>query len=655
MGTSPLTRFPGVLYRTLMLGAFVIAAALVGTGAAAQMADAATDPPARVGTLTYLSGPVQLIDMRDGSSQQATLNWPITSDLRLSTGRLGRAEVRIGSLALRADDETDVEFTRVDDEAIQFTVLRGSIALNVANRDLVRQLDLLTPRERIVIEDIGRYRIDVDRAPAATSVTAFGGQARILAGRLIFTVAAGQRGDVEAAPVTSFRLSTPAPDTFDDWVASRERYDSAPRSAQYVSPEMTGMDALDHYGTWDTVDAYGPVWFPSDVPAGWAPYRYGRWAYVAPWGWTWIDEAPWGFAPFHYGRWMIVRGVWGWVPGVYTRHPVYAPALVAWIGTPGVGVSIGIGAPIGWFPLGPHEVFIPPYRCTRHYVNFVNSPNVVNITNITVINPPGHFVNRDPHRVTWVPGNAMFGRGPIQHVVTPPPSDWTNHTPTFRPPIEPPRDIKKRPTPITMPGRERGFEPARPSPGVPQAGGRPTPALPARPPRGEEAQRRVPRVERPEAPAVRTPAPGAIAPANPANPAQPAQPGEEKRRRLPSRPERPDGHVTRVPSPSSIAPAPVPLPRRATPPEARHQPAAPVDEAARVRRPVPAPQVRPEPIEPPRVHAPERGERRSVPPPAVPAAPQVAPPRVEGRTPRMERPREPTERGREGGRAIAHE
>ncbi|MFO1296524.1 MAG: DUF6600 domain-containing protein [Rubrivivax sp.] len=82
---------------------------------------------------------------------------------------------------------------------------------------------------------------------------------------------------------------------------------------------------------------YGAIWYPSTVTAGWAPYRYGRWAWVRPWGWTWVDEAPWGFAPFHYGRWVHWHGRWCWAPGGYVQRPVYAPALVAWVGGPGLG------------------------------------------------------------------------------------------------------------------------------------------------------------------------------------------------------------------------------------------------------------------------------------------------------------------------------
>ena len=54
------------------------------------------------------------------------------------------------------------------------------------------------------------------------------------------------------------------------------------------------------------IPEYGTVWFPHVTIVGWAPYRYGHWAWISPWGWTWVDDAPWGFAPFHYGRWVFV-------------------------------------------------------------------------------------------------------------------------------------------------------------------------------------------------------------------------------------------------------------------------------------------------------------------------------------------------------------
>jgi hypothetical protein len=140
---------------------------------------------------------------------------------------------------------------------------------------------------------------------------------------------------------------------------------------------------------------------------------------VQPWGWTWIDEAPWGFAPFHYGRWAFVGGIWGWVPGPVVARPVYAPALVVWVGRPGwqLSFSIGTGPAVGWFPLGPREVFVPAFRSSTVYVQRINAPHVTNITQIVNVQREphrAHYANRS-HRdaVTIVPGNVVSGGAPV--------------------------------------------------------------------------------------------------------------------------------------------------------------------------------------------------------------------------------------------------
>ncbi len=167
-------------------------------------------------------------------------------------------------------------------------------------------------------------------------------------------------------------------DDFLLWVEkSDDQAPTAPQSAQYVSPQTTGYDALDRYGRWDTLADGGPVWFPTSVPDDWAPYRFGHWASIPPWGWTWIDDQPWGFAPFHYGRWINIDGHWGWVPGAVAPHPVYAPALVAFIDTPDdsggdPGNGPDGGPDVAWFPLGPGDDYAPWYPAGPDYVQSVN-------------------------------------------------------------------------------------------------------------------------------------------------------------------------------------------------------------------------------------------------------------------------------------------
>lgn len=618
-------------HRWLPTGLLQLAALVLATGCVVTAPSARTDPggddvdpPARVGRIALLAGPVTLADLRDGDAEAATLNWPITSQHRLSTGRLGRAEVRIGSLAVRLDSETDVDFDRIDDEAIRIVVQRGTAALRVRNRELLREIDLLTPRERIALEDVGRYRIDVDRVAGITAVTAHVGYARVSAGRNTFVVQSGQRGELNSYPMVSFQLVAPAPDAFDDWVAARDRRDDALRSRHYVSEETTGIESLDEYGQWRTVDGYGPVWFPSGVPAGWAPYRYGRWAWIAPWGWTWIDEAPWGFAPFHYGRWVIVGGVWGWVPGVIVPRPVYAPALVVWYGTPGVSVGVTIGSPVGWFPLGPHEVYIPYYRCSRRHINYLNVQHITNIHHITVINPPPRYVHQQPGHSTWTLGDALLRRIPVHDVARPAPNDWVKIPARTTPPVVVSGEVSKK----------RLVVAAIAAPGPREAGG------PKQDRRSEEPHVR---------PQPREMAPPAVEPRFDGDRVR-AMPAPQPRHELPpKRVQPPMAAPAQPPVAGPERPAPTGPDARGVEIEPRRPPkrSTPVTEAAPPPAQVHAPGGRTQP----RADVPRAEQPRIAPPSVQPPLEQVRPqPKERGPAEGVPRSKSPVEPARHAGR-----
>jgi len=147
---------------------------------------------------------------------------------------------------------------------------------------------------------------------------------------------------------------------------------------------MTGLAALDRAGEWQSMSGYGEAWLPDEVPAGWTPYRNGHWRWFPPWGWTWIDDASWGFAPSHYGRWALIGERWAWLPGRVVPRPIYLPAAVAFIGTPGIGVSYagGNGPAIGWFPLAPGETYWPGYTDDLDYIRAANRGDVADLATI---------------------------------------------------------------------------------------------------------------------------------------------------------------------------------------------------------------------------------------------------------------------------------
>ncbi len=243
----------------------------------------------------------------------------------------------------------------------------------------------------------GSYKIDVNEAGDTTVVTVRDGEGEVTGGGSAYTIHSRETGtfagiDQLDADVQRF---SPDEDDFDHWCYDRDRHADHSTSARYVSTDVIGYDDLDDYGGWRDAPEYGHVWFPHTTVVGWAPYRYGHWVWISPWGWTWVDDEPWGFAPFHYGRWVAVGGVWGWVPcpprpvGVVYVRPVYAPALVAWVGGPhfsiGIGIGGGGGVGVAWFPLGPRDVYCPSYHVSQRYVQNVNISNttVINQTNIT--------------------------------------------------------------------------------------------------------------------------------------------------------------------------------------------------------------------------------------------------------------------------------
>jgi hypothetical protein len=142
-------------------------------------------------------------------------------------------------------------------------------------------------------------------------------------------------------PVVVDSTDMPPPDDFDRWCEERDHHLASSVSAQFVNPSTPGYDDLDSYGSWQEVADYGPVWFPAGVAVGWVPYRFGHWAWIDPWGWTWIEDEPWGFCTFHFGRWVFIGSVWGWLPGPLFMAPVYAPAFVTFLGGPGFDIGSG--------------------------------------------------------------------------------------------------------------------------------------------------------------------------------------------------------------------------------------------------------------------------------------------------------------------------
>ena len=379
-------------------------------GAALGSARAQDDPPGRAARLSYAEGAVSLQPAGVQEWTAATLNRPLTTGDRLWSDQHSRVELDLGTAAVRLGSNTAFGFLNLDDHGVQMQLSSGTII--VALRDLqgAESFEVDTPNVALALQQPGVYRIEVNDQGTATAAAVSSGAAQAVGG-------GGQTASIGAQQVVIFSgvetlawqsRTLGAPDEFDAWSAERERERADSASRGYVASDVPGTQELDNYGYWQEAPEYGYVWVPTAVAVGWVPYRYGHWLWVTPWGWTWVDDARWGYAPFHYGRWAMWNHGWVWVPAPKRGGPasrsVYAPALVAWVG--------GAGASVGWFPLGPHEVYVPGHPASQNYVRNVNIANTARLTNADIANvqynlSSQHYLNDTTAAVTSVPRSAF--------------------------------------------------------------------------------------------------------------------------------------------------------------------------------------------------------------------------------------------------------
>lgn len=387
------------------------------------------DPPTRVARLAYIRGDVSFVPAGENDWVQAQLNRPLITGDKLWTDRNSRTELEIGSSTIRMDQNTSFDFLNLDDKTAQVELTQGTLNLRVRRLYDNQTYEIDTPTLAFVVNRVGNYRVTVEPDGRATTVSVFhGGGDTYGEGNARFRIEEGQSVTFNDAQLQNYQSnSLPQTDDFDNFSRERDRRWDDAKSRQYVSEEVIGYQDLDDNGDWDDVAEYGHVWYPTTVAVGWSPYHYGHWGWVGAYGWSWVDDAPWGFAPFHYGRWAYIGNRWGWCPGRIDVRPVYAPALVAFVGG-GVGVSIGFGSgPVGWFPLGYNDVYFPSYRVSRGYFGSINNFGDTRVTNTTIINnyygnysrgnvnyTQINYANRNvAGAVTAVPAAAFVGARPV--------------------------------------------------------------------------------------------------------------------------------------------------------------------------------------------------------------------------------------------------
>ena len=436
-----------VRWTILALAAFTFGS-LAPTAVAAEVDE---ELPGRVGRIADVSGELFHAPADNAADWSPVgINYPVTSGDHLWVAGAGRAEIDYGGGQFRLADETNLQVSRLDDRQLALFLAQGRLIVRLRMLDAGEVATIDTPNTQIQLTRPGLYRIEVAPDRGATSIVVREGEA----------IAAIAGGAQQILPGQTGILSGPQPeyadvrnaagiDGFDSWSANRDRRYERSRTSNHVSRQMVGWAELDEYGRWDQHPSYGAVWYPAAVVDGWAPYRYGRWVWSGAWGWTWVDDAPWGYAPSHYGRWIYIGNRWGWCPGTYVARPVWAPALVGWVGGAGWVVGVGAAPTVGWVPLGWGDRFVPWWghrgcgtRCWNHY----NRPFAVNRAERPDA-PPTHYSNGHVlGAVTAVAGATFAASRPVApNVVRVPPGASGMPIAAAAPALRPARIPDKRP------------------------------------------------------------------------------------------------------------------------------------------------------------------------------------------------------------------
>jgi len=336
-----------------------------------------------VGRVSVIRGNVSIQRGDSGDWVAATVNTPLESGDRVSTGDDSRAEIQLDyANVVRLDQNSTVKIADLTADHIQLQVGQGVVSYGVfPNGRADAEID--TPNSAVHPLRAGEYRIQIDN-DSQTEITVRDGQAEVSEPQGSTRVDAGQLITIQGTDNPQYQTANAsAPDDFDRWSEDRDHTIQSAQSWNHDDRYYTGSEDLDHYGHWENVPDYGQVWVPAQ-DSGWAPYRDGRWVWEPYYGWTWASYEPWGWAPYHYGRWLVWDDSWVWWPGpvgVYGGwgyQPVWSPAYVSFFGWGG-GVSFGFGfGNVGWIPCGPGDFFTPWWGFGVNQVTFIN---VININN----------------------------------------------------------------------------------------------------------------------------------------------------------------------------------------------------------------------------------------------------------------------------------
>jgi hypothetical protein len=365
--------------------------------------------------------------------QDAAVNAPVTVGQRIYARDNSHAEIAFsGRNYARLNPGTALDVLSLADERTQLALRNGSAIFDVGDLPNGELYEVATPCGAVDFTEPGLYQLGIGDDGNTTisvlnglaQIVGLAGSGEISKGEVLTLVSqvAAQAVVSKIAPAAAGNILNDyygyrypnrydgRYSNYDAYLDDPDYYDSYSHSAsyQYLAEDIPGLYDLDEYGDWQDVDGYGRCWAPRVQEADWSPYRQGYWNVDDVWGPTWVSSEAWGYAPYHYGRWAYVNQQrWMWVPEDCRTNPVYAPALVAFVPIQ--------QSQIGWVPLAPGERYVSRYYDAGYEARYLGSPSVqrnyanLNYTSAVTVVPVQDFTRRIDRNVI-VPTNPQWIR-----------------------------------------------------------------------------------------------------------------------------------------------------------------------------------------------------------------------------------------------------
>src|SRR6202451_280427 len=141
------------------------------------------DPPSRVARLNFQQGPVSFRPAGVDDWAAATTNYPVTTGDSLWADQGARAELHVGSTAVRMDQMTAISVLNLNDQIVQLSLTAGSLNVHIRYLGENESFEVDTPNTALVLLQPGDYRINADGDNNVTSLVVRAGDAEVTAGQ----------------------------------------------------------------------------------------------------------------------------------------------------------------------------------------------------------------------------------------------------------------------------------------------------------------------------------------------------------------------------------------------------------------------------------------------------------------------------------------